>query len=231
MHPVITVKPLVSDLWETEGYAETLGLDGTAELTFKMLIKIKGRAPSRTRQFCTTFLKMIPQRRWMEDNFAPAGLFPHEEKEIYTGVRRDESHARLFTPFRAWDDFFICWLNNPLADWTKKMCFDYVTAHGQEYNPLYRLGFSRVGCAPCINSGKDDILLWLQRYPEMIDKVRDYEQNSGVTFFSPCVPGMDMNFIDEVIAWAQTDRGGRQANMFKVLNEHPGCESKYGLCE
>jgi hypothetical protein len=42
---------------------------------------------------------------------------------------------------------------------------------------------------------------------------------------------MYTNFIDDVIVWAQTDRGGRQSNMFKILSDRPGCESKYGLCE
>lgn len=83
--PIVPVPAIVADLWETEGFAETKGLDGQAELTFEELIRIKGRAPSRTRQFCTTFLKLIPSRRWMRENLAG------QECERYTGVRRDES--------------------------------------------------------------------------------------------------------------------------------------------
>jgi 3'-phosphoadenosine 5'-phosphosulfate sulfotransferase (PAPS reductase)/FAD synthetase len=134
--PVTEVVPLVSDLWKTEGFAETKGLDGNAELTFKSLIQIKGRAPSRTRQFCTTFLKLEPMRRWVEENVT-------DDYEWYTGVRRDESESRRNAPFREFNEFFDCYMNNPLADWSKKMCFEYVTAHGEEYNPLYKLGFGR----------------------------------------------------------------------------------------
>ena len=231
VHPVVFVTPLIRDMWKTEGFAETKGLDGNEELTFSRLIQIKGRPPSRKAQFCTIFLKLIPQKRWLDETFGPGGEFEGWDYERYTGVRRDESEARKGQAFTEWDGFFDCTLNAPLADWTKKMCFDYVEAHGEEYNPLYKLGFGRVGCAPCINSGKDDILLWLDRFPEMIDKVRKYEADCGRTFFAPCVPGKYMNTIDEVIEWAKTDRGGKQFNIFRSNAEHPTCESKYGLCE
>jgi len=231
IHPIVTVTPLVRDLWETEGYAEKKGLDGEEELTFIRLVEIKKRPPSRTQQFCTYFLKLIPMRRWVREAFGPGGEFEGEEFERYTGIRRAESDRRAAQPFRQWDDFFDCWLNAPIADWTKKMCFDFVESYGEDVNPLYRLGFARVGCAPCINSGKDDLLLWLARAPEMIEKVREVERATGKTFFAPCVPGLRTNSIDEVLEWAKTSRGGRQQDMFRVLNDRPTCESKYGLCE
>jgi hypothetical protein len=97
------------------------------------------------------------------------------------------------------------------------MCFDYVRLHKEQINPLYSLGFTRVGCAPCVNSNKDDILKWATRFPEMIDKVRAWERHVGRTFFAPCVPGMVINWIDDVVAWAKTDFGGRQNNLFRIL--------------
>jgi 3'-phosphoadenosine 5'-phosphosulfate sulfotransferase (PAPS reductase)/FAD synthetase len=221
--PVHEVVPLISDLWaDGSAVPEKRGLDGSAELTFTEMIRIKGRAPSRTRQFCTTFLKLIPQRRWIRENVKD------DYFERYSGVRRDESEARKDTLIRYWDDFNDCWVNNPLADWTKKMCFDYVAAHHEPINPLYRLGFNRVGCAPCINAGKDDILNWFERFPEQLEMVRDREKATHVTYFAPLVPGMAMNFVDDVIAWAKTSHGGKQ---FRILPEREACESKYGLCE
>lgn len=225
VHPVAIVEAKISDMWATPGFAERRGFDGNAKLDFVTMCLIKGRAPSRKAQFCTEKLKLVPQKRWCEENLADV------EFERYTGVRRDESHGRKDTPIREWDTYFDCWVNSPLMDWKKQQCFDLVKAAGEEFNPLYLMGFGRVGCAPCINSGKEDILLWLQRRPAAIAKVRNFEQRTGKTYFAPCVPGMVMNFIDDVIAWAQTDRGGRQANAFKILNERPACESKYGLCQ
>lgn len=225
VHPVTVITPLYRDVWETDGFSETKGLDGNAELTFEGLIKLKGRAPSKQAQFCTEILKLRPQRRWLRENLGS------EDYELYTGVRRDESDSRSNASFREWDDFFDTYVNNPIADWTKKMCFEYVQLHGEQYNPLYRLGFKRVGCAPCINSNKDDVLLWAQRFPEeSIDKVRRVEKNTGVTFFAPTVPGMPINWVDDVVAWAHTSRGGRQADALKIHEERPTCESKYGLC-
>jgi 3'-phosphoadenosine 5'-phosphosulfate sulfotransferase (PAPS reductase)/FAD synthetase len=232
VHPVIEVIPLVKDLYKTEDYAEDhKGMSGDTELTWELMVKLKGRSPSRTRQFCTTFLKLIPIQRWQIATFGPGGEFEGWDFERYTGVRRDESAPRANQPFRWFDEFFDCESHSPLADWTKQMCFDYVKASNWPINPLYSLGFNRVGCSPCINSGKDDILRWFQRFPEQLDKVRAYEAATGVTFFAPCVPGMAMNFIDDVIEWAKTDRGGYQFNLIRGQEEPPTCESKYGMCE
>lgn len=230
IHPVITVPAMVSDLWLTEGAAEERGFDGNEELDFPRLIELKG-PPLRRRRTCTEFLKLVPQRRWMAENFGVGGQYDGEDFERYTGVRRDESEARKDTPDREWDGYFDCWLNHPVAKWSKQKCFDFVMERGERINPLYALGFERVGCAPCILSGKDDLLRWFQRRPEMIDKVRLWEARTGFTFFQKMVPGLATNRIDEVIVWAQTSRGGRQQNMFRVLNDRPTCESKYGLCE
>lgn len=221
--PVTVVENLVSDMWETEGFAETKGLDGSAPLDFKEMIRIKKRPPSMKARFCTEKLKLVPQKRWIEANISG-------EFERYSGIRRDESDNRKDTPFRAWDGYYDTWLNCPLADWTKKMCFEYVQAAKEPLNPLYSLGFERVGCAPCVNSGKEDIRLWSQRFPDMIDKLRSWEQETGISFFPPCVPGAKHNKIDEVVSWAMTDYGGKQFNIFRN-EERPSCESKFGLCE
>lgn len=224
IHPVVRVDAIYGDLWKTEGFAERRGFESAAALSFLDMIKVKGRPPSRKAQFCTEILKLLPQRRWCDQNIS-------DDFERYTGVRREESDARKDTPFREFDRFFDCYVNHPIADWTKKMCFDYVTAAGEDYNPLYRLGFGRVGCAPCINSGKDDILLWQQRFPDMIEKIRRYKRESGRTFFAPMVPGMATNNIEQVLEWATTGRGGRQQDFIRIMEQRPACESKYGLCE
>jgi 3'-phosphoadenosine 5'-phosphosulfate sulfotransferase (PAPS reductase)/FAD synthetase len=232
--PIIKVPNLIKDMWLTEGFAEGKGLDGEAPLDFELMIKLKGRPPSRKAQFCTEILKLRPQRRWIDANVT-------DEYECWTGLRRDESEARKNTPEREWDDYFDCYVNHPIVDVKKQECFDNVLAAGEPINPLYSLGFNRVGCAPCINSGKDDIRLWADRFPPMIDKIRDWEHSTGFTFFAPCVPGIKPridsmgkltihNYIDEVVEWAKTDRGGYQFNIYKSL-DRPACESKYGLCE
>lgn len=230
--PVVTVTPLIKDL---EGRGTRAGqakdrrdeFSDEDELTFDRLAYIKGRFPSRKAQFCTEHLKLVPQRRWCREHLEAKGI----DYERYTGVRRDESHKRKDTPDREWCDYFDCYVNHPIASWTKLEVFAFLKEHGEEVNPLYKMGFGRVGCAPCINSGKEDINLWATRFPEMIDKVRGWEEWNGRTFFPPCVPGKEINWVDEVVAWSKTDWGGKQVLLPMLEAEAESCSSRYGLCE
>jgi 3'-phosphoadenosine 5'-phosphosulfate sulfotransferase (PAPS reductase)/FAD synthetase len=226
VHPVTVVSPIAADLDGAGlGIREELGIRPRDVLTFDMLAKIKGRFPSPTARFCTEFLKIKPQKRWMLENLPLMGDYVR-----YTGVRRDESHRRKDTPISVWDPYYDCERVNPVADWTKQMCFAYCKAHGEKVNPLYMLGFPRVGCALCIMCCKEEIRLWAIRFPEMIDKIRQWEKSVGRTFFGPVVPGMAINWIDDVVAWSMTARGGRDLDP-EVAYARPACESKYGLCE
>jgi 3'-phosphoadenosine 5'-phosphosulfate sulfotransferase (PAPS reductase)/FAD synthetase len=233
--PVTVVPSLVKDLGgrgtrpgAAKDRRDELGGDDEP-LTFAGLASVKGRFPSRKAQFCTEHLKLAPQRRWVEENLTRQGI----DFEHWTGVRRDESQKRSAALEREWDDYFDCYINRPLVHWTKAQVFTFLEEHGEAVNPLYRAGFSRVGCAPCINSGKDDVRLWAARFPEMIDKVREWESQVGRTFFAPCVPGKEINWVDEVVAWSKTARGGNQVllPMVEAEAEAGSCSSKYGLCE
>lgn len=224
VHHVEVVTPKLSDV-RTLGWIERKGFDPETELTFELMAKIKGRFPSTKAQFCTEWLKLAPIRRWMRETF------PDGDYTRFSGVRNDESRNRADRREFEWDDYFDCDLVNPVVTRTKQWCFNLCRDLGQVINPLYSLGFERVGCAPCVNSGKDDVLAWHQRAPEMLDKVRGWEKSVGRTFFPPMVPGLEINWIDDVIAWAYTSRGGRQTNLLRVLNERPSCESRFGLCE
>ncbi len=230
--PVITVRALVKDLGNVgthEGATRErrLTLGEEEPLTFDKLAFVKGRFPSRKAQFCTEYLKLAPQKRWLDEHLTAKGI----RYARYIGVRADESRNRASCPEQEFDRYFHCMLYRPLFRWTKQQCFDYVLAAGEEINPLYKLGFNRVGCAPCINSSKADIRNWVARFPEMIDKVRRWEQSVGRTFFAPMVPGKDINWIDEVVAWSKTERGGQQYSLPFIEAEAHTCVSKYGLCE
>lgn len=233
IHPVVKVESVVADLWDCSApkakvhvsskAAHGKGFTALDALDFGDMIELKGRGPSSQAQFCTDILKLRPQLRWIRENVA-------DDFERYTGKRRDESRSRRETPYREWDDFYDCYLNHVLMDWSKPMCFEYVKSHGEQINPLYMMGFSRVGCFPCVNWNKEDIRTMAIRAPEAIDKVRAWETQSGRTFFPPMVPGLPMNNIDQVVEWAMTARGGRQ-QMFPVMHEREACESRYGLCD
>jgi 3'-phosphoadenosine 5'-phosphosulfate sulfotransferase (PAPS reductase)/FAD synthetase len=228
--PLTVVPSLIVDMCGREaGAIPAMGLKPDDPLSFDLMALLKGRFPSATRQFCTEHLKLAPQARWSKENLVGKGI----DFERYVGVRQDESRRRKDTPATRHDDYFDCLIHYPLRLWSKQRCFDYVQKAGEKINPLYTMGFNRVGCAPCINSTKGDVREWNARRPEMIDKIRGWEKRVGRTFFAPCVPGMEMNFIDDVVAWSKTERGGTRLSLPYVEADAAAgtCVSKYGLCE
>lgn len=235
IHPVVRVNAIISDMWATPGFAETKGYDGSAELDFPTMAEIKGRFPSRVAQFCTETLKLIPQKRWIDQVFGVGGEFEGCGYVRYTGVRRDESESRKYTPYQQWDKWYDCDLFAPLMDWPKQWCFDYCKDHGEKINQLYALGFNRVGCAPCVNSGKEDISNWAIRFPEMIDKVEAWELKTSRTFFHAIrIPGKPRKVgVRVVVDWAMSGKRGGSGDQspFPIFHEREACESKYGLCE
>lgn len=229
--PVTTVSACVSDMaGRGKLKIAELGLKPDDPLTFDVMSQIKGMFPMSKSQFCTSHLKLYPQLRWTILN---RGTLLKDGFERYIGVRRDESDKRKYVDERVYDDFFFCWLNRPLATWTKGRVFGYLESRGEAVNPLYYLGFGRVGCSPCINSNKEDIRLWASRFPEMIDKIREWEMRVGKKFFPPCMPGKRHGWIDEVVEWAKTTHGGKQYSLpiLEADVESGMCMSKWGLCE
>jgi phosphoadenosine phosphosulfate reductase len=69
-----------------------------------------------------------------------------------TSVRRDSSPTRAATPIvERYDlepDRPIVKVN-PMANWTKPQVWGYLKEHDLPHNPLYDLGYSSIGCAPC----------------------------------------------------------------------------------
>jgi 3'-phosphoadenosine 5'-phosphosulfate sulfotransferase (PAPS reductase)/FAD synthetase len=226
VHPVTVVTPIVADLGAKCKNDRRAKYAETDRLTFDVLAEIKGMFPTQRSQFCTEHLKLKPSHRWMKENITDKGL----SFVRYAGVRRQESERRKGKQAIEWDDYFACELYHPIVDWTKQMCFGYVQYHGEQVNPLYTMGFNRVGCAPCINANKTDILEWSQRFPAMIDKVRAWEQRTGLSFFRKPFEDGSYRWVDDMVEWAKTSRGGKQFSLL-VLQEPAACDSDYGLCE
>ena len=200
----------------------------------------KGRFPSRKAQFCTQHLKHEPLENFIVEAAKAAPV------ESWQGVRRDESANRAdalhYEPpclDRPWG------VRRPIVEWTAQQTVDYVRTRGHRLNPLYSQGMKRVGCMPCINCGKDELLEIARRWPEEVARVREWEalvaetsKRGAATFFAdpdkqgdgqPHAPG-DYARIDAVVDWAKTSRGGKQFDLLRFL---PGetCSSMYGLCE
>jgi len=198
----------------------------------------KGRFPSRKAQFCTQELKRRPL-----DTYMMARLAEGYELSSWRGIRRDESHNRrnaLATEMSAegWR------IEHPIVDWTAQQTVDFVVSRGVKLNPLYSLGMGRVGCMPCINCGKDELLEISKRFPDHIDRIREWEvmvshaaKRGWTTFFCDSLEEGETDSeiferlkIDSRVKWAETAHGGRQQD-FVRLEHTEACSSVYGLCE
>jgi phosphoadenosine phosphosulfate reductase len=74
-----------------------------------------------------------------------------------TGLRREQSPTRADAGFAEWDEPHGLWKFNPLADWTERDVWGYISEHDLPYNPLHDRGYPSIGCAPCTmpGSGRD----------------------------------------------------------------------------
>lgn len=195
-----------------------------------------GFFPAHGARWCTNYLKVSVFRNQV---VLPA-LAEGADLTSWQGVRRDESRARSCleeSEFLTRDDKTgaEAWIYRPILDWKAEDCFAMIQRHGLKPNPLYKLGFSRVGCMPCIMNKKAEIALMAERFPDHVERIRKWEQivskctaSKRSSFF---FRGDENSTIDEYVAWARTDRGGKQIPLFADWKDPPSCSSVYGLCE
>ena len=206
----------------------------------------KVRFPSPRAQFCTDFLKTRPlvehQIGYIERGEADAVW-------AWQGVRIDESHARrtrLACPVHpSFSRFFDergggIYNYRPILRWTAADCFEAHRIAGLDPNPLYMQGMSRVGCMPCINASKDEVLEISKRFPRHIERIAYWEatvaqasKRQKASFFPD--PDRDAHLnkrgIYNVVDWSKTKRGGQSLDWIRMTEEPKVCESAYGLCE
>jgi 3'-phosphoadenosine 5'-phosphosulfate sulfotransferase (PAPS reductase)/FAD synthetase len=124
--------------------------------------------------------------------------------------------------------------------WTASDAFQAHEIAGLKPNPLYLQGMSRVGCMPCINAGKDEILEISKRFPGHIDRIEYWEsvvaqssKRQEASFFPDPVRDAHLKKrgIRAVVEWSQTQRGGQNVDWIRVHEEPKACSSAYGLCE
>lgn len=191
----------------------------------------KGRFPSTKVRFCTEELKVLP----MQDQIILPALKAGEEVVSWVGVRRDESAARSTLPEREREDAGNE-IYRPILDWTAADVFAFHAKHNVDPNPLYKQGMGRVGCMPCIMARKAELLEISKRFPEQIERVREWERivsqasKGGFSTLFPSANGHGEGGIDEEVRWSKTSFGGRQMTIDAIL-EAPSCSSIYGLCE
>ena len=128
----------------------------------KALLEKKGIFPSFRKRFCTRLLKTDLFRDFLIKLHKELSF---EEVEVWTGVRKEESSSREET-----EDFrlpagvphpknglkypFPVSYIYPIKDLTKEEVFKELRKRNIPINPLYQMGFDRVGCYPCLASSR-----------------------------------------------------------------------------
>lgn len=226
--------------------------DGMADLAKK-----KSRWPSSQRRFCTSELKTIPMIDYILDEVnddiliiqgirasesakraemskqctyfkyyvQPYGKDKHGKDKFHTYRRKDvlafrEKHA---------DD-----LLRPVFDWSAQQVIDYILENGVQPNPLYRMGYKRVGCYPCVMASQQDIYNISVQDTERINYIAKLEQRLNSSFFGPDKISSkyyqgDFPLIRDVVRYVQGKRAG--GSLFDDDNVATSCMSYYGLCE
>ena len=129
------------------------------------LIRRKRIFPSARRRFCTEILKtraLAKFYRWFYFQF------PFKGAEVWSGIRREESKSRRnISDFvlKKGDSFhgvsfpFDVHYVYPIKDLREKEVFSELQKRGVPVNPLYSLGYKRVGCFPCFLSKREIVHL------------------------------------------------------------------------
>jgi 3'-phosphoadenosine 5'-phosphosulfate sulfotransferase (PAPS reductase)/FAD synthetase len=241
---------VVETKWRKDGVPEeqialALSMLQATGIPFLDLCIWKGRFPSSMARFCTEELKRNPI---VEHAYMPL-LAAGRSVVSWQGMRADESRSRaklvpvefVGTHFGSSDLYYY----RPILRWTAEGVFALHRKAGVEPNPLYMQGMTRVGCMPCIHERKDSLLEIARRFPEEIDRIREWERmvgdasKRGASSFFPSAGGMHPegfahSGIDDAVDWAKTSRGGRQFDLLRQTldSDAPvGCSSEYGLCE
>jgi hypothetical protein len=150
----------------------------------------KGRFPSSKAAFCSEELKRNPIINQVQNPLMDDG----DDVISWQGVRRDESLNRRFLVESELKSTHKngseLWNYRPILDWKAEDCFAMHKKHNIKHNQLYEQGMGRVGCMPCINCRKDELLEISKRFPEVIERIRQWEsavqnasKHNGATFF------------------------------------------------
>lgn len=77
-----------------------------------------------------------------------------------TGTRREQAETRRDTAVVSADAAHAGLVKvAPLAGWTRQQVWDYIDRHRVPVHPLYSLGYTSIGCAPCTRAtrpGEDE---------------------------------------------------------------------------
>lgn len=162
--------------WELQGIPCKIYYPAT---NFWSLCLKKKMLPQRQFRFCCAVLKeaQIPE---LKQSIRSFGVRKAESKKRM--LLRDCIETRNNTDYSDQQRFHFdnteqvkeigaCYTNNyfivnPLAYWSDDYLWDYIESEKIEINPLYRCGFTRIGCVGCPMAGIEGRIKEFERYPK-----------------------------------------------------------------
>ena len=225
---------------------------GMVDLSFK-----KSRWPSSQRRFCTSELKSIPMIDYVLDEV-------NDNMLIIQGIRAAESAKRAEMSSRctyfkyyvhpygkdkhgkdkyhtyrrkevlSFREKYSDDLLRPVFDWSAQQVINYILDNGFQPNPLYRMGYKRVGCYPCVMASQQDIYNITIQDPERINYIADLESQLSSSFFCPNkIPDKyykgEYPLIGDVVRYVKAKHS--VGSLFDNDDVATSCMSYYGLCE
>jgi phosphoadenosine phosphosulfate reductase len=133
-------------------FAETLGTRDAIAATLD--IELLNTTPDLTveqqsQKFGPNLWKTDPDRCCQMRKVTPLARVLAPFTAWATGIRGDETAARVGTPVVHWDERRGMVKVNPIARWSHEEVEAYAARHGVLINPLQQLGYASIGCAPC----------------------------------------------------------------------------------
>ena len=188
------------------------------------LCKRKKVMPNPVMRFCTYELKIKTFLIYQYDNFISKGI----DYINIVGVRREESASRansecfvILKETVRFDDgrdnvTIKIKVMRPVAYWTTQRVFDYHKENGIDVNPLYKKGFKRVGCYPCIYANKHELILIENKY---IQRLRNLENDMKE------IGGKECTFFNK-------DKDKHLRKTFDFGEDYSNqCVNQFGICE
>jgi len=109
---------------------------------FLKAVKENGWAAHENRWCCNPY-KKEPALEFFKENGIVA--------EITGTIRTESIYRRSLKPFKEFKDGFV--RVNPIYDWNDNEVWQYIKQNGLPHNPLYNLGYRRIGCWCCPLNG------------------------------------------------------------------------------
>ncbi|MHA1249560.1 MAG: phosphoadenosine phosphosulfate reductase domain-containing protein [Candidatus Helarchaeota archaeon] len=120
--------------------------------------------PSRQMRWCCKVFKFAPLNKFAIDN---------NIKNYITGLRSSEHNRRMGYKIIDNNHMIKTKQINPILNWNEDDIWKYITKNNLPYNPLYDLGFKRIGCWPCPFKSKSEWNLTKKYFPNLFNFLKD----------------------------------------------------------